>query len=129
MTVKRVNVFGQDLFWRESLPYMGDGLTSIIRLRSELKASGEAMNTPMANRLTGAGAAQGGYRGSKTAARRGPRAVPISGLRLTGSRRAAYCRRADVYGLRGKSLWNATFSYAARFRRVLKKYMYVREVT
>jgi hypothetical protein len=66
------NLFCENLF----SPYMGDGLTSIIRLRSELKASGEDMNTPMVTRLTGAGAAQGGYRGSKTAARRGPAGRP-----------------------------------------------------
>lgn len=38
-------------------PYMGEGLTSIIRVRQELKAGGEDMNIPIVTRLRGAGVA------------------------------------------------------------------------
>lgn len=38
-------------------PYMGEGLTAIIRLRQELKAGGEDMNIPLVTRLTGLGVA------------------------------------------------------------------------
>jgi N4-gp56 family major capsid protein len=46
-------------FVRENLfsPYMSEGLTAIIRLRSELKAGGEDMNIPIVTRLQGAGVA------------------------------------------------------------------------
>lgn len=46
-------------FVRENLfsPYMSEGLTAIIRLRSELKAGGEDMNIPLVTRLQGAGVA------------------------------------------------------------------------
>lgn len=46
-------------FVRENMfsPYMGEGLTSIIRIRNELKAGGEDMNIPLVSRLTGAGVA------------------------------------------------------------------------
>jgi N4-gp56 family major capsid protein len=46
-------------FVRENMfsPYMGEGLTAIIRLRNELKAGGEDMNIPLVTRLTGAGVA------------------------------------------------------------------------
>jgi len=40
-------------------PYMGESLTSIIRLRNELKAGGEDMNIPIVTRLTGQGVATG----------------------------------------------------------------------
>ena len=42
---------------RENLfsPYMGEGLTSIIRRRMELKSGGDQMNIPIVGRLTGAG--------------------------------------------------------------------------
>lgn len=48
-------------FVRENMfsPYMGEGMTSIIRLRSELKAGGEDMNIPIVTRLTSAGVATG----------------------------------------------------------------------
>lgn len=38
-------------------PYMGEGLSAIIRLRNELKAGGEDMNIPLVTRLQGAGVA------------------------------------------------------------------------
>jgi len=38
-------------------PYMGEGLTAIIRTRSELKAGGEDMNIPMVTKLRGKGVA------------------------------------------------------------------------
>jgi hypothetical protein len=46
-------------FVRENMfsPYMGEGLTAVIRLRHELKAGGEDMNIPLVTRLTGAGVA------------------------------------------------------------------------
>jgi uncharacterized protein DUF4043 len=46
-------------FVRENMfsPYMGEGLTSIIRLRNELKAGGEDMNIPLVTRLQGLGVA------------------------------------------------------------------------
>jgi Protein of unknown function (DUF4043) len=46
-------------FVRENMfsPYMGEGLTSIIRLRNELKAGGEDMNIPLVTRLQGSGVA------------------------------------------------------------------------
>jgi N4-gp56 family major capsid protein len=46
-------------FVRENMfsPYMGESLTSIIRLRNELKAGGEDMNIPIVTRLTGQGVA------------------------------------------------------------------------
>jgi Protein of unknown function (DUF4043) len=46
-------------FVRENMfsPYMDEGLTAIIRLRSELKSGGEDMNIPLVTRLTGAGVA------------------------------------------------------------------------
>lgn len=40
-------------------PYMGEGLTAIIRIRNELKAGGEDMNIPLVTRLRGAGVATG----------------------------------------------------------------------
>jgi len=48
-------------FVRENLfsPYMGEGLTAVIRLRHELKAGGEDMNIPLVTRLTGSGVATG----------------------------------------------------------------------
>ncbi len=54
--------FTQDInreFVRENLfsPYMGEGLTSIIRVRNELKAGGEDMNIPIVTKLNGAGVA------------------------------------------------------------------------
>jgi len=39
-------------------PYMGEGLTAVIRLRNELKAGGEDMNIPLVTRLQGAGVAE-----------------------------------------------------------------------
>lgn len=46
-------------FVRENMfsPYMGESLTSIIRVRNELKAGGEVMNIPIVTRLTGSGVA------------------------------------------------------------------------
>lgn len=46
-------------FVRENMfsPYMGEGLTAIIRMRSELKAGGEDMNIPLVTRLRGKGVA------------------------------------------------------------------------
>jgi len=46
-------------FVRENMfsPYMGEGLTAIIRVRSELKAGGEDMNIPIVTRLRGKGVA------------------------------------------------------------------------
>ena len=38
-------------------PYMGEGLSAIIRIRNELKAGGEDMNIPLVTRLQGAGVA------------------------------------------------------------------------
>ena len=38
-------------------PYMGEGLTAVIRIRNELKAGGEDMNIPIVTRLRGAGVA------------------------------------------------------------------------
>src|SRR5215831_4739541 len=48
-------------FVRENMfsPYMGEGLTAIIRRRMELKAGGEDMNIPLVTRLTGSGVATG----------------------------------------------------------------------
>src|SRR5262245_40460250 len=56
--------FTQDInreFVRENMfsPYMGEELTSIIRLRNELKAGGEQMNLPIVTRLTGVGVSTG----------------------------------------------------------------------
>lgn len=46
-------------FVRENMfsPYMGEGLTSIIRVRSELKSGGEDMNIPIVTKLRGKGVA------------------------------------------------------------------------
>lgn len=48
-------------FMRENMfsPYMGEDMTSIIRLRMELKQGGEDMNIPMVTRLKGNGVATG----------------------------------------------------------------------
>jgi hypothetical protein len=48
-------------FCRENMfsPYMGEDLTAIIRVRSELKAGGEIMNIPIVARLTGSGVTTG----------------------------------------------------------------------
>jgi hypothetical protein len=48
-------------FCRENMfsPYEGEELTSIIRVRQELKAGGEIMNIPIVARLTGAGVTTG----------------------------------------------------------------------
>lgn len=48
-------------FVRENMfsPYMGEGMTSIIRIRNELKEGGEDMNIPIVTRLKGAGVATG----------------------------------------------------------------------
>jgi len=56
--------FTQDInreFVRENMfsPYMGEGLTAIIRVRSELKSGGEDMNIPLVTKLSGAGVATG----------------------------------------------------------------------
>jgi len=40
-------------------PYMGEELTSIIRIKHELKAGGQDMNIPIVSRLTGAGVGVG----------------------------------------------------------------------
>jgi hypothetical protein len=40
-------------------PYMGEDLTSIIRIRQELKSGGEVMNIPIVARLTGTGQSTG----------------------------------------------------------------------
>lgn len=48
-------------------PYMGTSLTSIIRLRNELKAGGEQMNIPMVTKLTGAGKGVGTLVGAEEA--------------------------------------------------------------
>lgn len=54
---------------RENLfsPYMGTGLTSIIRLRNEPKKGGEQMNIPIVTRLTGAGKGTGTLTGAEEA--------------------------------------------------------------
>jgi hypothetical protein len=54
---------------RENLfsPYMGTGLTSIIRLRNELKAGGEQMNIPLVTRLTATGKGTGTLTGNEEA--------------------------------------------------------------
>ena len=54
--------FTQDInreFVRENMfsPYMGESLTSIIRIRNELKSGGEDMNIPIVTKLNGAGVA------------------------------------------------------------------------
>lgn len=48
-------------FVRENMfsPYMGEGMTAIIRIRNELKEGGEDMNIPIVTRLKGAGVATG----------------------------------------------------------------------
>lgn len=48
-------------FVRENLfsPYMGEDLTSIIRIKNELKAGGEQMNIPLVTKLTGTGKGAG----------------------------------------------------------------------
>jgi hypothetical protein len=48
-------------FVRENMfsPYMGTSLTSIIRLRNELKSGGEQMNIPLVTKLTNAAIASG----------------------------------------------------------------------
>lgn len=48
-------------FVRENLfsPYMGQDITSIIRIRNELKAGGEQMNIPMVTKLLGNGKSNG----------------------------------------------------------------------
>lgn len=52
---------------RENLfsPYMGTGLTSIIRLRNELKKGGEQMNIPIVTKLTGTGKGTGTLTGNE----------------------------------------------------------------
>jgi hypothetical protein len=40
-------------------PYMGEDMTSIIRIRQELKSGGEVMNIPIVARLTGTGQSTG----------------------------------------------------------------------
>jgi hypothetical protein len=54
-------------FVRENLfsPYMGEDITSIIRIRNELKAGGEQMNIPLVTKLTGAGVSNGVLVGSE----------------------------------------------------------------
>jgi hypothetical protein len=48
-------------FVRETMfsPYMGEDITSIIRIKNELKAGGETMNIPMVTKLGGTGKSNG----------------------------------------------------------------------
>lgn len=46
-------------------PYMGEDVTSIIRIRNELKSGGEQMNIPLVSRLTAAGRGVGTLSGNE----------------------------------------------------------------
>lgn len=52
---------------RENLfsPYMGEGITAIIRVRNQLKTGGEQMNIPLVARLKGAGFSTGELSGQE----------------------------------------------------------------
>src|SRR5690349_2309436 len=52
---------------RENLfsPYMGTGLTAIIRVRQELKSGGEQMNIPMVAALSGTAIGSGTLTGNE----------------------------------------------------------------
>lgn len=54
---------------RENLfsPYMGEGMTAIIRVRNQMKSGGEQMNIPLVSRLVGAGFSTGTLVGQEEA--------------------------------------------------------------
>src|SRR5690349_20372809 len=54
---------------RENLfsPYMGTGLTSIIRVLNDLKSGGEQVNVPLVNSLSGTAIATGTLAGNEEA--------------------------------------------------------------
>jgi hypothetical protein len=89
-------------FVRENLfsPYMGEDITSIIRIKNELKAGGEQMNIPMVTKLTGAGKSNGVLVGNEEKIDNYGMRVYVDWLRHAVATSKAETQRdsADIFG-------------------------------